>query len=181
MSCPPLETVAAWTLGELDEAASAAFEEHYFACDRCFQRAENMRRVHDKLERALPALLNRSRRERLEQAVPELVTVRVAPGGQAQITLGEKRPFGLWVMQAPLVGAERVDVEVTFADGSPLFSVMDVPFDTERGEVVLACQTHYRHLHPPGSMDLHVRLSKVSAQGAEPLGEYILEHVFESL
>ncbi len=178
MNCASLETIAAWTLGELDDASAAAFEEHYFSCDSCFDRAEKLQRVHRKLERALPGVLNRARTERLARAAPSLVTVRVAPGERAHIELGGARPFGIWVMNAPLAGVERVDLEASAGDGTPLFSLADVPFDRERGEVVLACQVHYRDLP---IRDLRVRLTKVDAEGAQPLAEYVLEHTFDSV
>ena len=36
MSCPTLETAAAWLLDALTDSESEAFEEHYFGCERCW-------------------------------------------------------------------------------------------------------------------------------------------------
>lgn len=178
MTCPNLETVAAWTLDELDEEASNAFEEHYFGCDACVEQAERMRRLVSELEATLPAVLTQARRKRLEATQPRPTSVAVRPGETATIRLGGDAPVGFWVMHAPLSGVERVDFEARDANGAPLFAIEDVPFDAERGEVVLACQVHYRNL--PGIQSLHVSLTATDAQGSRPVGNYILDHRFES-
>jgi hypothetical protein len=178
VTCPNLETVAAWTLDELDEEAAGAFEEHYFGCDACVERAERMRRLLTELEATLPAVLTPARKRRLEATQPHPTSVVVRPGETATIRLGADSPVGFWVIQAELTGAKRVDFEARDANGAPLFAIKDVPFDAERGEVVLACQLHYRNL--PGIQSMHVRLAATDTQGTRPVGEYVLDHRFES-
>lgn len=178
MTCPNLETIAAWTLDELDAEAAAAFEEHYFGCDTCAEQAERMRRLVTELEATVPAVLTQARKQRLEAAQPRPTSVAVRPGETATIRLGGNAPVGFWVMHAPLSGAKRVDFEARDANGAPLFAMADVPFDAERGEVVLACQVHYRNL--PGIQTMRVSLTATDAEGTRPVGEYVLDHRFES-
>ncbi|HEX5098159.1 MAG TPA: hypothetical protein VFV94_01605 [Polyangiaceae bacterium] len=178
MTCPNLETIAAWTLDELEEEASTAFEEHYFGCDACALQVERMRRLVSELEATVPSVLTRARKERLEATQPRLTSVAVRPGETATIRLGGDTPLGFWVMHAPLSGVRRVDFEARDANGARLFAIADVPFDAERGEVVLACQVHYRNL--PGVESMHVSLTATDEHGTRPVGEYVLDHRFES-
>jgi len=178
VTCPNLETIAAWTLDELDEEAARAFEEHYFGCDACTEQAERMQRLVAELEATLPAVLTPARRRRLEATQRRLTSVAVRPGETATIRIGGDTPVGFWVMRAQLTGAKRVDLAARDANGAPLFAIEDVPFDAERGEVVLACQVHYRNL--PGVENMHVSLTATDAEGTHPVGEYVLDHRFES-
>jgi len=178
MTCPNLETIAAYTLDELGEEEQRAFEEHYFGCDACLAQAQRMRRLVDELATTLPPILTRARRERLEASDPRPTAVNVQPGETASIRLAGDAPVGFWVMHAPLAGAERVDFEARDAGGNTLFTLSDVPFDAERGEVVLACQIHYRSL--PGVTKMHASLVATDARGSRKVGEYLLDHRFES-
>ena len=178
MSCPNLETIAAFTLGELGEDEQRAFEEHYFGCDDCLAQATRMQRLVEDLRATLPPVLTTARRKRLEASEQRPQAVDVRPGETASIRLAGDAPVGLWVMHAPLTGAERVDFEARDASGNTLFTLSDVPFDAERGEVVLACQVHYRTL--PGVAMMHATLTATDARGSHPVGEYVLDHRFES-
>jgi hypothetical protein len=179
MSCPPLELVAEWCLGELPAAAAERFEEHYFGCDRCFEQATRMQAAVEQLRASLPPVLTPERRRALERREPRLSTTRVAAGERALLHLSQQQPLGIWLMQAPLAEVTRVDFEARDTDGELLFALSDVPFDASRGEVVLACQLHYRAL--PMSTQLHVRLTATSPNGSQELGRYILDHQFDSL
>jgi anti-sigma factor RsiW len=177
-SCPNLETVAAWCLGELPEPAAEGFEEHYFACERCLEQAERMLRLVAQLRVSLPPVLTAERRRALEAARPALPAVRVQPGERAWLRMSKDAPVGLWLMQAGLQGVTRVDFEARTPEGELMFALRDVPFDAARGEVALACQLHYRALSMPTEM--HAVLTADGPGGQRPLGRYILDHEFES-
>ena len=180
MTCPSLESVAAWLLEELPESESALFEEHYFGCDTFLGRADRLARLIEQLRASLPPILTSGRRQAFGAHHPRLPAVRVEPGQRATIHLGPRADMGLWLMQAPLGQVTRVDFEARAPSGELLFALADVPFDDQRGEVVLACQAHYRVLQMPD--ELHVRLTATRPGGARsPLGEYILHHEFENL
>jgi len=178
VTCPDLETIAAYALDELGEEAQAAFEEHYFGCDTCLAQAERMQRLVQELEATLPSVLTTARRRRLETTLPRPRAVDVQPGGRATLRLGKDAPVAFWVMHAPLSGAERVDFEARDDQGTTLFTLKDVPFDRERGEVVLACQVHFRML--PGIEKMRASLVATDATGSRTVGEYRLDHQFES-
>jgi len=178
VTCPNLETIAAYTLGELGEAEQSAFEEHYFGCDDCLAQAARMQRLVQELEATLPSVLTTARRQRLETTLPRPKAVDVQPGGTATIHLGADEPVAFWVMHAPLGGVERVDFQARDEHGTTLFTLNDVPFDRERGEVVLACQVHFRTL--PGIEKMRASLVATDAKGSRTVAEYRLDHHFES-
>lgn len=179
MSCPSLENVVAWALDELPQAAAELFEEHYFECELCFRRAQHVHRLVAELDASLPPLLTRERREKLGAAEPDMPAIKVRPGERATLHLGGRSQFGLWVMQAPLENATRVDFEARDSHGELLFAHQDVPFDADRNEVVLACQVHYRALPVAGTFC--VRLATTDRAGARRVSEYVLDHEFESV
>jgi hypothetical protein len=179
VTCPDNQTLAQWVLGELSEAEGSSFEEHYFVCDTCLERAQGLMGMVERLRASLPSVLTAERRRRLEADVVGLSVVDVQPGQRAAMRLGRTLPLGIWVMHAPLERATRIDLEACAPEGHVLFTLEHVPFDKERGEVVLACQLHYRALHTPA--ELHVRLMANGPAGRRPVGEYILDHEFESL
>lgn len=179
MSCPPLETIAAYLLDELEPTDAERLEQHYFECDACLRQARNMHRLVTELGASLPPILTNARRRALEAAHPGLTRVAVNPGETATLHLSEAASYGFWIMRAPLDGVRRVDLEARDAEDRPIFTLCDVPFDADKGEVTLACQFHYRAL--PGGTTLHVRLTATGAAGVRPAFEYTLDHRFESL
>jgi hypothetical protein len=178
MTCPPLQTIVAWHLGEASEADADAFEEHLFECDRCLQRTERIDAMVRSLRSTVPPVLTAERRRRLEETVSPLPKVPVEPAAAATIQFQTGMEIGFWLLSSDLEGVERVDCDLMALDGSPLISFPDVPFDAERREVVLACQTHYTALgFPP---DMKVRLTSFEKGGGRRSAEYTLIHEFSS-
>ncbi|HVZ32532.1 MAG TPA: hypothetical protein VG963_08900 [Polyangiaceae bacterium] len=171
-----LEAIAAWCLGELDAPAAERFEEHCFRCDSCFERARRMQNLIEQLRASLPPILTAARRRALEGSRP-VRAVRVAAGARATLHMSASAPLGVWVMHAPLTEVTRVDFEARSRQGSLLFALDDVPFDGQRGEVVLACQLHYRALGL--DQEMHVRLTGTTPSGRHAIGDYILDHRFD--
>ncbi len=179
MTCPALETIAAWVLGELPALAAEPFEEHLFGCVACTRNAERRERLVAQVAGALPYVLTPERRRGLALRHPRLVVVDVEPGQRGMLRLGKATSLGVWVLHVPLDAATRVDLEASAADGSALLSLPDVPFDAARGEVLLACHLHYGAL--PGGSEMFVRLTATRTDGERPVGEYVLDHEFENL
>jgi hypothetical protein len=179
MTCPALETVVAWALDELAPDEADRFEQHYFGCNACFQRAEHVHRMIAELDASLPSVLTPERKRGLEARHGKIPAVNLAPGEAGTLRVGAPSGLGMWVMRAPVHDAARVDVEARGLDGEFLFSFDDVPFDASRGEVVLACQVHYRALETP--RNFRVRVRATDRAGAERVAEYTLDHEFDSV
>lgn len=178
MSCPSLERLAEWFLGASDEEESNRVEEHIFSCDRCADRATRMEALVQRLRTALPPVLTPERRKSLEEGARELPVTAVSPGTSATLLFEKGSEIGFWLMQQDLSGVERVDCQLLAEDGSPLFSLPDVPFDAERHEIVLACHVHYRLTGPA---DMVARVTSVDAAGERRTTEYRLMHRYSDL
>jgi hypothetical protein len=173
VTCPSLDVIAAFALDELDEPELARFEEHYFECDACLRRAERMYALVAQLLAAPPPVLTAARRKTLEGRGVRVVEVR--PDERAQLELGPSGEIGVWLMQAPLADATRVDLEGRSPEGSLVFSFSDVPFDAERGQVALLCHLHYRGFSTP---ELHVTMKAQARTDQARVTRYVLDHAF---
>lgn len=175
MSCPSPETAAAWLSNDLSEEEAERFEEHYFACEACFERATAIERTRNLVQAALPAVLTPERRRALEHG--NAVAVPVAPNERRVMRLDALHPVGFWLLRAELADAARVDLAAFDPTGVGVLSLRDVPFDAKEGAVALACQLHYRGLTPENQ--LHAELTVVDVNGAERrYGGYVLDHDF---
>lgn len=175
MSCPTLEAVAAWTLGDLSGEEGEAFEAHWFACDDCRARSERMLVLVRFLNAMTPTFLTTARRELLEKAGPLPVTA-VSPGQEGELRFAGK-DTGMWIFRMNLTGVDRVDCHFLH-EGTTFQSFPDVPFDAGRGEIALACRTHYQAVAPPR---FSVRLTSTSGGVTRPIAEYVVSHIFDAV
>jgi len=183
VSCPTTETASAWLLGELSdaEAEAEAFEQHYFGCDACFARVEQLERTLAVLTQGLPFTLTPARRDALLARV-SLPLVDVEPGQRATLRLSHSAPSGLWVMHFAQPSVARVDLEARNANGQVVFGLSDVAFDAVQGRAYMPCQIHYQAIFGQQEPTLLVELCSVDVSGARrKLGEYILDHELDSL
>jgi hypothetical protein len=178
MSCPSLEAWIAWVLGEAPPDTEEELTGHLFACAACTRRVESVERLVKELRGMLPPLLTPERRKKLETELGPrgLAIVNVWPDERATIELGPDKPIGFWVMRADVQGAERLDCEFLTQEGAPFVTFRDVPFDAERGELVVCCHLHYQALG--ASDEMRVRVSSVGPAGSRPIAEYRLNHIF---
>jgi hypothetical protein len=174
------EDLTAWVAGEAPDVGADAVEEHVFACDSCAELAKELDALVRRLRIMVPPLLTAERRRALESAATTSIpTLHASPGDEKTLTLGKGREVGFWVLHADIREAEHVDCEMFSLDGTLVASFPDVPFDAERGEIVLGCQTHYRALGLPD--DILVRLSTVDSEEKKPVAEYRLNHNFSDM
>jgi len=178
MNHPTLETIAAWVDGLEEEAESEALDVHLLECGSCSAQAERLQQLVASLRSAVPAVLTKARHGALEAKHGRLPATHLAPGQTGVLSLSDAVAVGVWVMHCDLSGVTRVNVEAHDENGVRVFNLADVPFDVERGQVLLACQVHYRAM-PTGHL---LRTTVSDAGGAEPrqLGEYFLDHRFEN-
>jgi len=179
MNCFALETIAGWVLGELPEPEAELFEAHYFGCARCFEQAEQMQRLVQQLQTSLPPVLTRARFEALLGRSPQVPTVHVQSGRAGTIQLGARQPIAIWAMDCDLRDVVRVDLRAHGPAGETYFAFSDVPFDAERGQVLMPCHWHYRALGVDASFEC--RLTGQVGAETRVLGDYILNHEFENV
>jgi anti-sigma factor RsiW len=174
-----LAQLAAYWLGELDDAAQMQVEEHAFACAQCTQRLHFLAEIGAGVRALLwegalafavtPAFLDELRAQGMH-----LREYRVAPGGRVNCTIAPRDDFVVSRLQAPLEGVARLDVEVHI-EGELHERRNDIPFDPARGEVLLLpSAARLRAITAP---TIHrMRLLAVEDGGERLIGEYRFNH-----
>jgi len=176
-----LETLVAYWLGELDEAARKPVEEHYLGCAFCATRLEWVAACAAGV-RALvhanavtlsitPAFL-----EAMKRAGLRVREYPARPGETVSCSIRAEDDAVVSRLSAPLAGAARVDAVRTIRVGDQVTRqrLEDVPFDAHTGEVLFTPSTPVLRAMPAHTW--HVQLLAVDRQGERALGEYTFEH-----
>lgn len=135
--------VVLWA-GEIDDSEASRIDEHLFGCESCARRSDRLGSLVGGLREVIPAVVSRAHRDRLLERGVRIVETRVTPGTHAHARFGPDVDLLVHVLEGDLSKAKRVDVDVVGSDGSTLFAFAGVPFDAARGEILIACQRHYR-------------------------------------
>lgn len=173
MNHADFETLVAYWLGDLDEAAEAALEEHYLGCAACSERLAGVEAMADGVRRAFDAghvraVLTPAFVDRLHAAGLKVREYRVARNGSVNCGVAPEDQVLLSRLEAPLQGVARIDL----ISGDRRLE--DVPFDPASGEVVVVPGiAHIRTL--PAHRQV-LRLVAVGADGERVLGEYTFNH-----
>lgn len=175
----PPDTLLAYWLGELDEAATAAADEHLLGCDHCGAALDALAALGDGVRRAFVAgrvgvAIGPGFARRLAEHGLRLREYRVAPQGQVNCHVDPADDLVLSRLSAPLAGLTRLDLVVHPADGGPPQRAEDIPFDAEHGEVVLVAHTQRLRALPSGTE--RVELLAVDTAGERRVGDYRFNH-----
>jgi len=175
MTHPAGEALAAYWLGELDDAAADALEEHVFACEPCAQALSRTAQVIAGVRALLPPVISSARLAQLRAAVPALKQADVAPGGSVTIDFSAGDALFVLGLQADLGGAERVDFSIELPSGPTLFEAADAPFDARAGTVHVVCQRHFIESGYPEIVRMRLRAVKDGV--ARDVAHYEIAHV----
>jgi anti-sigma factor RsiW len=170
------ERFADYLAGLLDEPADEELEAHLFSCGSCALEAEKLAAFAVAVHRAVPPVLTAERFEELEREGRIAEVNRVSPGRIAEARYPPKEKIlVLRLGGSDLSKATQVDMELLDRDGRVLARFDAVPFDARRGEVLVACQSHFAGLFPP---DIVFRLEKVVGDTREEGNRYTVLHGF---
>jgi hypothetical protein len=128
---------------ELDESAAAAVEDHAFACDRCSTAWTKLASIAYVLRETIPMVISHAHRERLIERGKRISITEVPVGVDTPARFSPELDLMVFALKADLTHVERLRVDIVSPDGSKRFIEEDVPFDRERGEVLIACQRHF--------------------------------------
>jgi anti-sigma factor RsiW len=165
-----------WWTGDLPEADLDHVEEHLLGCPRCAAEAERVGAVVGALRDAIPTFVTRERVEALRARGLRIEENVFAPGVRQQVVF---RP-DLDLLIHRLGGLELADVvrvavsAESESTGQRLVDLPEVPFDRAAGEVLVACQRHFRAL----PHDLLFRVRARDASGREQEAVYLVPHDF---
>jgi len=165
---------ADYLAGLLDEPADEEVEAHLFSCRSCMLEAEKLAGLALAVHRAVPPVLTAARFEELEREGRIAEVSPVSPGQIAEARFPQAdKLLVLRLGGSDLSRARRVDMELLDHDGRSLARFDDVPFDVARGEVLIACQSHFADLFPP---DIIFRLERVVGDTREEANRYTVVH-----
>lgn len=169
----PYETLVRWWTDDLSDSESASVEEHFFGCDFCAEACDRIARLVVGLKTLIPPILSHAARDRLVAGGMRVLHTPVEPDVKARARFAPGLDLLVHALHGDLARAERVDLELLNEAGVSLLTFEHVPFDRERGEVLIACQRHYESLFPG---DLSFRVLAVEAGERRRVGDYFVAH-----
>ena len=177
-----LETLVAYWLGELDEAAQAPLEEHFLGCGYCAGRLEWVAACASGVRALVHAgsvalALTPAFLEAMKQAGLRIREYPAAPGDTVNCTITADEDAVVSRLTAPLAGVNRLDAlhSVDLGGGRvERWREEDLPFDARAGEMLFAPSSAMLRQMPAHTW--RVQLLAVDAAGERPLGEYTFAH-----
>jgi len=173
------ETLIAYWLGELDPAGETRAEEHYLGCARCSHRLEQLAGFAHGVgalarKSGVTMIVNDQFVRRLSEDGLRVREYRVPPNGSVNCTVAPEDDFVVGRLEAPLAGAQRVDLVTLDGNGNIQTRQQDVPFVAGSGGVVFCPSIDM--LRGLSAATLRVRLLGVDADGEHTLGDYTFNH-----
>ena len=173
------ETRVAYWLGEMPEKREAMLEEHLFGCAYCTSRLEELAVLASGVRAAVKdgkvsLVCSESFVEAMKQAGLCVREYRLEPGGSVNCTIRSDDDAVISRIRAPLAGVQRLDLVRMGGGGEPEVRIADVPFDAERGEVLMIPSAAWLKTMPAFTM--RMRLIEVGETGEKPIGDYTFNH-----
>jgi hypothetical protein len=139
------EVLVDYFAAELAAAEAERIEEHLFGCASCAAAAERVASIVSAFQSGIPVVISAEQLGALKARGVVVNENPVAPGTRKAVL----SPTGSDVLIHRLQGldlgrADRVVVTVrSESTGAIITEDHFVPFDRERGEVLIACQSHF--------------------------------------
>jgi hypothetical protein len=176
------ETLVAYWLGELAEAAEASIEEHLFGCAACTGQLEALAAVASGIRAvvrngSVHAVVSGRFVEQMQRDGLRIREYRVGPGEAVACTIRADDDAVIGRLQVRLEGVQRVDAlqSVDVGDGRVReWRVEDVPFDPHGGELLTLPSAAALKRMPAHTF--RVRLVAVEEGGDRPVGDYTFAH-----
>jgi hypothetical protein len=178
-ACPspiPYDTLVALWAGDLPADEAEAAEAHLFSCDVCAQASDRLGRLVAGLREVLPPVISHARRDRLVAAGTRIRETPVEAGVDAEAHFTADVDLLIHVLKADVRDAERVDLELLDPQGISRLQLTNVPFDRDRGEVLIACQRHYQTDAAMPGGDPVFQVHAVRAGVRRPVGNFFVRH-----
>ena len=173
------QILLAYWLGELDDAESAAAEEHFFGCAYCTRRLQWLAATGAGIRRAtldgrLQAVLTAPFIRALQEDGLRVREYHLQPGSSVACTIAADDDLAVSHLHAPLEEVRRLDLVLEDPASGMKLRLEDVAFDPALGEIVLLPSA--RQLRQLDSSSLHARLLAVNEGVDRELGSYTFNH-----
>jgi anti-sigma factor RsiW len=177
------DTLIAYWLDELDEAADARIDEHLLGCDACSRRLAEIVALADGTRVAFEggevrAFVTDAFVRRVATRMARVREYRVPHNGSVNCSVGPEDDLLVAHLEAPLAGVHRVDA-ISYLDDARTGVFEDIPFDAATGEVVMAPKIAHVRLAP--SHRMRVELLAVDERGRRMIGHYTFNHVAQDV
>ena len=147
------EQLADYLSGLLDESESNELEDHLFSCRTCADESEGLFGLAVAIHAAVPPVLSPEQFQALSAGGRVVAVNSMSPEQTAEV---QYPPEGKLLVHrfggADLRDAHRVDVDLVDLEGQAVARLDNVPFDAARGEVLVACQSHFADYFPPDAV-----------------------------
>lgn len=170
------EQLVDYWAGSLEPGEESVIEEHVLSCQACTQTSMRVFEVVEALKSALPPVIDGARVAMLEQQGVRIRRNPVVPGERKRSPF----PRDIDILLHELGGLDlttvaRVDLDLQTEEGEVLWHFDDVPFDVDRGHLLVACQRHFS----AGPPNLVAVVHAHSVEGPTPVARYTLLHEWE--
>jgi hypothetical protein len=170
-------SLLAWWLDELDEAESAAFDEHLFGCDACTTRLRELLQLRESVrktfhESEFGTAVTPGFVQRLRDSGRRLREYHVDAGGSVMCTIAPDDDFVVSRMHAPLAGVRQVDL--VYENDSMQHRWAHIPFDAASNEVTFLPPVAL--LRSMGASTMRARLYAVTLDSERVIAEYHFIH-----
>lgn len=181
-NCPaliPPDTLVAYWLGELGEAAEAQLDEHLLGCDDCTGQLQSLVELGEGIRTLvrrgrLRAVVADALPKRLAEAGLRVREYLVARNGSVNCTIAPDDDFVVARLQAPLADIRQLDVILVYPGGQGHERLEHVPFDASASEVVVAPGADMLRALPVSTM--RMQLVAVDHGSDRLIGEYTFHH-----
>jgi hypothetical protein len=171
------ETLVAYWAADLPPPETEAVDAHVMGCAACASASERIAVITQGIRASISPFIAAQELDALRARGLRVEENRVRPGERAPVLF--RRDVDLLVHrlgELDLSRAERVQVRVlSEATGEVMMESPAVPFDAAKGEVLIACQRHFRELPP----DVVFEVSVIGAGAARSSATYVVPHLFE--
>jgi anti-sigma factor RsiW len=170
------ETLVAYWADDLEPLESVRVEEHLIGCATCTAASARVAAIREAVRTQIPPVVSREAVGKLRERGLRILENPLRPGERKQavflasIDILLHRLGGLDLSSATRVGV-TVSVEET---GDVVFRDDDAPFDREAGEVLIACQKHFRSFPP----NIVIAIRSSDEHGNQSEASYAIPHVF---
>ena len=171
------ETLVDYWSSDAVAAETDRIDEHLMGCDTCSATSARVAAICDAVREMIPPFVAADQLVALRARGLRVRENRVVPGERrAVVFTGDIDLLIHRLAGLDLRGAESVGVTVSVEEtGDVLLADPRVPFDSDAGEVLVACQRHFAAFPPNITFEVRAR----AATGAEQVARYVIPHRFE--
>lgn len=170
------EKLVAYWANELAPDEVPAIDEHLFGCDACTVANDRMSRIVQGVRTMVPPVVSRAEVDVLRARGLVVIANEFAPGVRKSIRFERDTHVMIHHLGGlELRDAERVAVTVRSESGPTMYEDVAAPFDSERGEVLIACQRHFADM--PDDVAFDVRVHR-RGDAAPTVTTYFIPHEF---